>query len=101
MSSKETYSEETRSWKQSGWKWLRPSESKSPGKLTKGEKTCEDLLSLLEDKSSSQEAIKQKVEALRNIREKSGKQLVEARQELRKVVTARQEATLVLMGWLD
>lgn len=101
ISSKETYSEERRSWNRSGWKWLKPSASKSPSKLTKGEKTCEELLKLLEDKNASPEAIKQKVEALRNIREKAQKQLVQARQELRQAVTDRQEAAFVLMGWLD
>jgi hypothetical protein len=38
---------------------------------------------------------------LRKIREDANIQLVKARQELREVVTPRQEATLVLMGWLD
>jgi len=38
---------------------------------------------------------------LRKIRQDANKQLVKARQELREVVTPRQEATLVLMGWLD
>lgn len=101
MSSKETYSEETRSWNQSGWKWLKPSESKSPSEMTEGEKACEELLELLQNKDSNPAAIGQKLDALRNIREKAGKQLIKAQQELRKVLTDRQEATLVLMGWLD
>lgn len=101
MSHKETYSEETSSWSRSGWKWLKPSASKGPGQLTKGEKTCEELLQLLEDKNASQEAIKKKVQAVRNVREEARKKLVQAQQELRKAVTDRQEATLVLMGYLD
>jgi hypothetical protein len=80
---------------------LKPSASKSPSKLTKGEKTCEELLKLLEDKNASPAAIKQKVEDLRNVRKNAQKQLVQARQELRNAVNDRQEATLVLMGWLD
>lgn len=98
---KDTNSEETRSWNQSGWKWLRPSANKSPGKLTKGERICEELLDLLQDKGANPEAIRQRVDALRNIREKAERQLVKARQELHNVLTPRQEATLVLMGWLD
>jgi len=39
--------------------------------------------------------------ALRKAREKARKQLVHAQQELRKVLTFRQQARLVLMGLLD
>ena len=98
---KETNTEGARSENRAGWKWLKPSVEKGPGNVTKGEKTCEELASVLQDVGASEDAIIQKVQAVRNIREQAVKQLAEAREELRKVVTARQEATLVLMGWLD
>jgi hypothetical protein len=84
-----------------GWKWLKGWEKKDPTELTEGERTCEELLELLEDEGSKQEEIEQKVEALREVRKEAGKQLAKARQELRKVLTFRQEATLVLMRYLN
>ena len=84
-----------------GWKWSKAWEKKAPSELTEGERTCEELLLLLEDKDSNQKEIVQKVEALREIRKEAGKQLAQAQQELRKVLTFRQEATLVLMRYLN
>ena len=83
-----------------GWKWSRPWESKALGELTEGERICEELLELLEDKNSRPEEIEQKMEALRKIRQEAKKQLAKAQQELREVLTFRQEATLVLMLFL-
>ncbi|MDT8300492.1 MAG: hypothetical protein RQ760_03345 [Sedimentisphaerales bacterium] len=84
-----------------GWKWSKSWEKKAPGELTKGERTCEELLLFLEDKDSNQEEIEQKVEALREIRKEASEQLAKAQQELREVLTFRQEATLVLMRYLN
>ena len=84
-----------------GWKWSKSWEDKAPNELTEGERTCEELLLLMEDKDSKQEEIEQKVEALREIRKEASKQLAKAQQELREVVTFRQEATLVLMRYLN
>ncbi|MHC4535006.1 MAG: hypothetical protein ACYS6K_13740 [Planctomycetota bacterium] len=84
-----------------GWKWSKAWEKKAPGELTEGERICEELLELLEDKGSKQEEIEQKVEALREARKETGKQLAKAQEELREVLTFRQEATLVLMRYLD
>lgn len=102
------------------WKWDRPSERKKSNEgdsiaksidtisdpkiseeLTRGEGICEELLTLLEDKNSSEEDIREKVEALRNFRQKAKEQLAKAQQELRQVVTTlRQEAVLVWKGLL-
>lgn len=83
-----------------GWKWSRPWESKAPSELTEGERICEELLELLEDKNSKPQEIEQKIEALRKVRQETKKQLAKAQQELREVLTFRQEATLVLMLFL-
>ena len=69
--------------------------------LTEGEKTCEELLVLLDDENSKQQDIEQKIDALRRARENAAKELVKARQELREVLTARQQSRLVLTGLLD
>jgi hypothetical protein len=96
-----TRGSEPQNWEEHGWRWGRPSSRKKSSELTEGEKIAEELLDLLEDDNSESEKIKQKMDALRKIRQDANKQLVKARQELREVVTPRQEAKLVLMGWLD
>jgi len=65
------------------------------------EKKTEALRSLLEDETSSAGSIKAALGALRKARQKTQDDLAIARKELREVVTARQEAQLVLMGLLD
>jgi len=97
----DTNSHKPNSPSQLGWQWLRPSQRKSAGKLTEGEKICEEFLELLEDKDANEEDIRQKMEALRKIRQEAKKELAIARQEMREVVTFRQEATLVMMRLLD
>ncbi|MHC4679947.1 MAG: hypothetical protein ACYTEK_14750 [Planctomycetota bacterium] len=69
--------------------------------LTEGEKSCERLLVLLEDKDSRDEQIEQGIVALRQAREDAAKELAKARQELREVLTFRQQATLLMIGLLD
>ena len=81
--------------------WSGPLWRLADRELTEGEKTCEELLALLEDENSKQEDIEQKIDALRRARENAAKELAEARQELREVLTVRQQARLVLTGLLD
>ncbi len=81
--------------------WSGPLWRLADRELTEGEKTCDELLTLLEDKNSKQQDIDQKIEALRRAREDTAKELAKARQELREVLTARQQARLVLTGLLD
>jgi hypothetical protein len=88
---KETYSS------QYGWKWYKPWDSKTPGKLTKGERLSEEILELIEDKNSRPEEIEQKMETLRTIKQEAQKQLAIARQELLEVLTYRQEVALIIM----
>jgi len=76
---------------------LKPSDRKAASKLTKAERLSEEILELIEDKNSRPEEIEQKMETLRKIRQEANKQLSKARQELREVLTFRQEATLIMM----
>ena len=84
-----------------GWRWFRPSQHKGFENLNEGEKICEELFRLLEDRNSELEEIRQKMEALRKFRQEAKKELAIAQQELRELVTQRQEATLVMMQLLD
>ncbi len=65
------------------------------------QKKTQALQTLLENKDAKSEDIKSALAELRKAREKAQQELVAAREELRKVVTLRQEAQLVLMGLLD
>jgi len=84
-----------------GWQWLRPSQQKGLENLNEGEKICEELFGLLEDRNSELEEIRQKMEALRKFRQEAKKELAIAQKELRQLVTPRQEAALIMMGLLD
>ena len=84
-----------------GQTWSGPLWRLADRELTEGEKTCEELLLLLDDKNSQQAQLDQKIDALRRARESAAKELTKARQELREVLTPRQQARLVLAGVLD
>lgn len=59
------------------------------------------LRTALESDSTSPEDLKAKLEAVRAVRKKGTADLAAAREELKKVVTVRQEAVLVSMGILE
>jgi hypothetical protein len=61
----------------------------------------QQLRDALQNESTSPAEIKAKLTAVRESRKKSQAELTAAREELRKVVTARQEAVLVSIGVLD
>jgi len=61
----------------------------------------EELQKALESDTTSPEEIKSKLQALRDARKKATAELEQAQEDLRKVLTQRQEATLVMMGMLQ
>ncbi len=65
------------------------------------EKAQEQLRTMLENDSATPDQIKKELTALRAAKEKAKQRLAAAQQELRKIITVRQEATLVMMGMLD
>lgn len=69
--------------------------------LTEVEKIQEELQTLLENTAATPEQIKQQVTKLRAAREKAKQDLAKAQQDLRQILTVRQEAQLVLMGMVD
>jgi hypothetical protein len=60
-----------------------------------------DLRAALENDQTSNTDIKAKLEALRASRKRGEDELAQARADLKKVLSLRQEATLVMMGMLD
>lgn len=96
-----TENKDTNTRTQSGWKWARPSENRGRSELTPVEKAAEDLLDSLDNRRSSEAENREKLAALRKIREQAAKQLLKEQQELREVLTFDQEAKLILMGYLD
>lgn len=64
-------------------------------------KASEDLRKALEDKTTGNDVIKAKVEALRAAREKAKAEVVKAQKELKEILTVRQEAQMIAMGMLE
>ena len=69
--------------------------------LSPVEKAQDQLETTLENQSASPDEIKKNLTALREVREKAKQELAVAQQELRQILTVRQEAQLVLMGQLN
>lgn len=65
------------------------------------DKATETLNTTLEDQSASPETIKTQLNALRQAREKAKQDLAAAQQDLRQILTLRQEALLVVRGMLN
>jgi len=70
-------------------------------KLTRGQKACDELIALLEADNATDEQKLEKMNALRQARQHAAKELAAAQQELRKVLSLRQQATLVMTGLLN
>jgi len=66
-----------------------------------GSPESQALRTALENESTPPEELKAKLNAVRDARKRSAGELASAREDLRKVVTVRQEAVLVSMGILE
>jgi len=85
------------------WKWKIRWKDKAPAELTEAQRLANELLDLVDSKNAKSEAFRRKMDDLRESRrrqENLKKQLSEARRELCEILTTRQEAALVLKGWL-
>jgi hypothetical protein len=71
------------------------------GEPTEIDKASEALQTTLESTAATPDEIKAKLTALRATKEKAKAELATAQQDLRQVLTLRQEAQLVLMGMLN
>ena len=65
------------------------------------QKAAEELRTIVDSEGAGESDIKQKLTAYREAREEARKELAKAQEELREVLTLRQEAQLVLMGTLE
>jgi hypothetical protein len=65
------------------------------------EQATDGLQAALEDEAATAEQVKQKLSAYRAAREQARQELAAAQQELREVLSVRQEARLVLFGMLE
>lgn len=79
------------------WRQLEP-ENYEP---SEGERLCEEFFVLLEDEDADPQQIARMSEALRHLRAKARRELTRAREELAPLLTTRQRARLILMGYLD
>ncbi len=64
-------------------------------------KAANDLRTALDDKATSSEDIGKKLTALRQAREKAKADFETAQKDIRELLTQRQEATLVAMGYME
>jgi len=71
------------------------------GEQTALEKAMTQLRTTLENQSATPEEIKTQLTAVRQAREKAKQELAVAQQDLKKILTLRQEAMLVEMGQLE
>lgn len=79
---------------------LPPTHDKSKP-LTEGGRLCTELLDMVEHRSTRDEQIRAKMAQLTAFRRQAKQEIKAAQEALRQVVTRRQEATLILMGYLD
>jgi hypothetical protein len=74
---------------------------RDPSTMTAVEKAQEQLQTTLDNESASPEEIAAKLKDFRAAREKAKQELATAQEELRKILTPRQEAQLVIRGQLN
>ena len=86
---------------QAGGQRTRPGTDQPERELSAVEKTTEELQEVLSSESATSDQIKAKLAALRTAKEKATKDLTAAQNELKKNLTVKQEAILVLSGYLN
>ena len=68
---------------------------------TQVEKICGELQTLLQERNVPPEAIRGKLDTLRQARAQARKRWAQAQQDLREVLNLHQQATLMMMGLLE
>lgn len=79
----------------------RPSQGPASADVTPGECLCGELLDLIDRADASSEEIREKMAQLAAYRRQADEEIKQAQQALRQIVNRRQEAMLILMGYLD
>ncbi len=95
-------------WREQRFSWYKHSQgaplirAKAPDEMTEGEKLADEFVTLLEHENSTDEAIRQKIDALQKVRENARKELAQIGRELAPLLTSpRQEAIFLIMGYID
>ncbi len=86
---------------QAGGQRTRPGTVQPQRELSALEKATQELQEVLRSENAKPEQIKAKLAALRTAKEKAAKDLAVAQNELKKDLTVKQEAILVLSGYLN
>jgi hypothetical protein len=79
----------------------QPSQTTLPQPLSPVQQAAADLRAVTSNKDAKPDDIKAKLDAYRQAKAQARTQLAAAQQELRGLLTQRQEATLVEMGMLE
>jgi len=105
---KDSYAESSNGFsKDSGFRWIKPTEStsglpKTFEELPEAYKNVELLVDLLRREDTTDEELRKQIDALQQAREKARKEWPKAKQELAAVLTTpRQEAVFLLFGYID
>ena len=91
----------------SGHRWIRPTESESGkpktfAELSEAYRNVEKLVDLVRREDTTEEELREQIDALQQAREKARKEWPKAKQELAAVLTTpRQEAVFLLIGHID
>jgi hypothetical protein len=91
------------------FEWIKPTEyrlgralPKTFAELTDAERNVEKLVDLLRREGATDEELRKQIDALQQAREKARKEWPKAKQELAATLTTpRQEAVLLLLGFID
>lgn len=86
---------------QAGGQRTRPGTGRTQPEQSAVGKATQELQEVLRNKDAKSEQIKAKLTVLRTAREKAKKDLAAAQKELKKDLTVKQEAILVLSGYLN
>ena len=70
--------------------------------MPEGYRIVEELIDLVQDKTSNDEEIRKKIDALQQARAEAKKEFAQTKPELAAMLkTSRQEAVFLIMGYID
>ena len=87
-----------RGWR--SWQWDKNWAKRAPSELIEGEKLVDKIVRRIDAAAVNKSELTEIMDALRKTRKEAQDQLLRVQQELRKELTVRQQAILMLMEWL-
>ena len=83
-------------------RYLVPMRYKTTDQMPEGYRIVEELIDLVQDKTSNDEEIRKKIDALQQARAEAKKEFAQTKPELAAMLkTSRQEAVFLIMGYID